>query len=361
MNKKIVLLSCAAAGAIWVGFFWFQGNDASLEQDTTAQQVDAGALPVVSEVRPADVLKRVQKPTPEQLKARYEHFMANRPAYLADVELPGLYSVDEDGNLIVDLGYKEMLDFFLQGIGDMPFDEIYDLLAGSMIASLQEPALSQALALLDNYFSYIDAYDQWEKSFDKNYVLANDPSGMRDRLTQLEDLRRQHLGDEAYDAFFAELDQVNAAYLEAQLAMQQPNLTDAEKLAIREQLKASLPPQVREAQEATMAVVTLTETTTALKNQGASEADIHQARVALVGEEAAQRLAQVDEENRAWAQKRDQYKNLLSGTPGLDGMTDAERNAYITDLAQRELGLSANEIMRMQALDRIEAAETSLQ
>jgi len=361
MKKKAILISCAAVGLMLAGYSILQGNNKSVTKivDTTspAAQTDSTDSKMTA-LRPSDVVKRTEKPTPEQLKAKYEQFMANRPAYLDNIDLPGRYSVDENGNLIVDEGVKEMLDFFLQGIGDLSFDDMHDLIAGSMVASLQEPALSQALELLDNYFTYLDAYDDWQKSFNKEYAMANDPASLRDHMQQLADLRTQYLGEEAHAAFFGEIEQVNAAYLDAQIALQQPNLTESEKIAIREELKQSLPTQVREAQEASMTLVTLTVTTNALKKQGASDADIYQTRVQLVGEEAAQRLAQVDEEKRVWTQKRDQYKSLIQQTPGLTGMTDSERTNYIADLAQRELGLSSNEIKRMQALDRIEAAES---
>lgn len=359
MNKKLILTCGVAVGVIWAGFKLIQG-DSQRETQRIATDISQTTAPVVADplaMRPAEVLKRSVKPSAEELKARYEQFMANRPLYLADAELPAQYNVDQDGNLIVDGNAKDLLDFFLLTIGDLPFDQIYDLIAGNMIASLQEPARSQALALLDEYFSYIDAYDQWESSFDKGFVQQNDPAGMRDRLAELENLRRQHLGDATYEAFFGELDQVNSAYLEAQLALKQPNLTEQERTDIIANLKSSLPAEVREAQDAAMAVVTLTERTRTLQEKGATEAEIHQARVEMVGEEAARRLAVVDEEKRQWEQKRAQYKALLGESGGLDGMADSERNAYIADIAERELGLSSNEIKRMQALDRIEAAE----
>lgn len=358
MNKKRIVIVIAMVGLVWAGFGLMQGKGVRDLPQTGGEQVRASTAQPDAMMRPADVVKRTEKPTQEQLRAAYEKFMANRPPYLADIDLPGRYAVDENGNLIMDAGVKEMLDFFMLAIGDLSFEQIHDLIAGSMIAALEEPARSQALAFLDQYFTYIDAYDQWQQSIDKDTMMANDPASMRGPLEQLENLRRQYLGDEVYEAFFAEMDQINYAYLDAQVAMRQPNLTDADKEAIREQLKASLPQEVREAQEAAMTLVTLTEKTRQLKNQAASDADIFQARAQLVGEEAARRLAQADEEERVWEHKRDQYKQLISTTPGLDGMTGDERTAYVADLAQRELGLSANEIKRMQALDRIEAAES---
>ena len=76
------------------------------------------------------------------------------------------------------------------------------------------------------------------------------------------------------------------------------------------------------------------------------------------GAEAAQRLQAVDAEEKAWEQKRQQYKALLTDAPGTDGLSEDEKSQYIADVAQKELGLSANEIKRMQALDRIESAES---
>lgn len=363
MTKKLMLASVAlvAVGLILAGFSLLNGYR---DGDSSASRVTAIEAPteVLNRdplaLRPAAALKRVDKPSPEVLRQHYEAFMANRPLYLADTDLPAQYNVDADGNLVVDGNVKDLLDYFLLTIGDLPFDEIYDLIAGNMIASLQEPALSQALAVLDKYFAYIDAYDQWESSFDKSYVMENDPAGMRDRLAELENLRRQYLGDDTYDAFFAELDQTNNAYLEAQLALQQPGLSDQQRTVIIDQLKAALPEPVRQAQEAAMTQVNLANHTEILRKQGATDAQIYQARVDMVGEDAAKRLAQVDEEKRQWQSKREQYKALLSESGHLDGLATADRNAYIVDLAQRELGLTSNEIKRMQALDRIEAAES---
>lgn len=364
MNKKSALVVAVAGIALAAGGYQYLFKSAVSKPADIRQQLmasEAEASKAVVEMRPADVLKRQQNPTPEQLKANYSKFMANRPPYLDDVELPGEYSVDENGNLIVNGGVKDMLDYFMLGIGDIPFDQLHDLIAGNMYTSLQEPALSQALQLLDNYFSYVDSYDQWEKGFDKEQLVANDPANLKTLMQDLENLRRQHLGDEAYEAFFAEEAQTNAAYVDARIALQQEGLSESEKAAIRENLEQSLPESVRVAQKQAMVQVDLAEKTQALVNSGASEQEIYQARVEMVGEEAAQRLQAVDAEEKAWEQKRQQYKALLTDVPGTDGLSEDEKSQYIADVAQKELGLSANEIKRMQALDRIESAESSVQ
>ena len=201
MNKKSALVVAVAGIALAAGGYQYLFKSAVSKPADIRQQLmasEAEASKAVVEMRPADVLKRQQKPTPEQLKANYSKFMANRPPYLDDVELPGEYSVDENGNLIVNGGVKDMLDYFMLGIGDIPFDQLHDLIAGNMYTSLQEPALSQALQLLDNYFSYVDSYDQWEKGFDKEQLVANDPANLKTLMQDLENLRRQHLGDEGF-------------------------------------------------------------------------------------------------------------------------------------------------------------------
>ena len=81
----------------------------------------------------------------------------------------------------------------------------------------------------------------------------------------------------------------------------------------------------------------------------------------MVGGEAALGRQAVGAEDRAWEQKRQQYKAFFASVPGADGLSEEEKTQYIADIAQKELGLSANEIKRMQALDRIESAESSVQ
>lgn len=358
VRKTAVTISLVSIALAAAGFYYFASTHTAV--DLTAQPPEQNAAQTsqaLSAIRPADVLKRLEPPSPEQLKATYQTFMANRPAYLADVELPAQYEVDEQGNLILNAAVKDLLDYFMLGTGDIAFDQLHDIIAGNMHSSLQEPALSQALELLDRYFSYIDSYDVWEKGFDQNQLLASNPVAMRDALQELENLRRQHLGDATYDAFFAEETQANKAYVEARIALQQPALTTQEKTEIASTLEQSLPESMRVAQQQAMTQVNLAEKTRELRDSGASDQAVHAARVEMVGEAAALRLQVMDGENRAWEKKRASYKALFSTIPGTEGLSQEEKVQYIAEVAQKELGLSESELKRMQALDRIDAAE----
>lgn len=358
MQKKTVLAAVVGLCLTGTGYWYFQTAKPVEILPVESATVSTSGNVAANDIRPADVLKRAERPSPEQLKANYERFMANRPPYLADVDLPAEYAVDENGNLIIDGAAKDILDYFMQGIGDIPFDQLHDLIAGNMHASLQEPALSQALELLDHYFAYIDSYDLWERNLDKETLFERNPQSMKAVLGELEALRRQHLGDDVYEAFYAEEAQTGAAYAEARAALQQPGLTDQEKADIAERLRQSLPESVRSAQEQAMTQVSLSEKTESLRSSGASDAQIYQARVEMVGEDAARRLQALDEEDRAWAEKRASYKKLVQGLSGTEGLSDEEKYQYVADLAQKELGLSERDLKRMQALDRIDAAES---
>jgi lipase chaperone LimK len=283
--------------------------------------------------------------------AIYQRFEKSKPLYLQDTEVPATFSVTASGDLIINSDVKDILDYFLLMRGDVSDQDIYTIMLGYIDKTLQDPARTQATEVLQRYTQYLDHYVQWQQASVPGDVTQSDPAELKNRLLELHELRAHLLGDEIFAAFFAEEEQVNMAYAEAKIALNDANATATTRDAIVASLNAALPDAIREANQHAMRQVALTESLQALKARGASPQEIEQKRIEWVGVEANSRLKQVDQARLAWAAKRQEYKALMAQRLELQDMS-MEALANIGEI--QSLGLSETDLRRMQALDRIE-------
>lgn len=281
----------------------------------------------------------------------YQHFEAHKPLYLQDTQVPAKFSVTESGDLIINGDVKDILDYFLLMRGDVSDQDIYTIMLGYIDKTLQDPARTQATEVLQRYTQYLDHYVQWQQASEPGDITQSNPGELKNQLLELHELRARLLGDEIFAAFFAEEEQVNMAYAEAKIALNDANATGTTRDAIVASLNAALPDAIREANQHAMTQVALAESLQALKARGASPQEIEQKRIEWVGVEANTRLKQVDQARLAWAAKRQEYKELMAQRLELQDMS-MEALANVGEI--QSLGLSETDLRRMQALDRIE-------
>lgn len=283
--------------------------------------------------------------------ALYQRFEKNKPLYLQDTQVPANFSVTEASDLVINSDVKDILDYFLLMRGDVSDQDIYTIVLGYIYQTLQEPARTQATEVLQRYTQYLEHYVQWQQVPMSGDMTQSNPGDLKNRLLELHELRAQLLGDEIFAAFFAEEEQVNMAYAEAKIALNDASATGMTRDSIVASLNAALPVAIREANQHAMQQVTLTTSLQALKARGASPQEIEQTRIALVGVEANARLKQVDQARMAWEAKRKDYKALMAQRLELQDMS-MEALASVGEI--QSLGLSETDLRRMQALDRIE-------
>lgn len=283
--------------------------------------------------------------------AIYQHFETNKPLYLQDTQVPAKFSVTEGGDLIINGDVKDILDYFLLMRGDVGDQDIYTIVLGYIHQTLQDPARTQATEVLQRYTQYLDHYVQWQQASVPGDITHSNPGELKNRLLELHELRAHLLGDEVLAAFFAEEEQVNMAYAEAKIALNDANATGDTRDAIVASLNAALPKAMREANQHAMRQVALTESLQALKARGATPQEMEQKRIEWVGVEANTRLKQVDQARMAWEAKRKDYKALMAQRLELQDMS-MEALANVGEI--QSLGLSETDLRRMQALDRIE-------
>lgn len=284
---------------------------------------------------------------------QYRAYLANRPLYLQNTEIPANFTLDERGNLVINSDIRDIFDYFLLMKGDLSDKQIELIIAGYIETELQEPARSQATTLLSHYRDYLQRYAEWRHESGAEFGGQADSTTLRETLQQLHSLRIDALGEAVESSFFGEEEQTNNAYLDAKIAMTQTNGDEQARKQIIENLREALPDDVRQAQDAAMMQVTLSEKVNAMKAAGASADQIEKERTALVGVEASQRLAALDDERKTWDQKRAAYKEFRTQHPEIDDMT---QESMVAVPALTNLSLSPQDLMRMKALDRIDAS-----
>jgi len=278
------------------------------------------------------------------------------PASLRGTEVDGGFRVDGDGNLIVEQGIKRYFDYFMATVGEESIAEITARMHNAIMTQLEEPARSQALTILEDYLSYKTALYELEQqmgefnpgSFDDSQLIL-----MEERLEAIFDTRRAHLSDDVVDAFFAEDEAVDRYTLNRLGVLHDKTLNDEQRKDQLAQLEETLPEDVREQRaEVTQYQRYLLEEEK-LEKQNASPAEIHQLRSQEFGEEAAARLAELDQKRDVWSQRLQQYRkekaqldNAGLSQQDLGGQVEQLRNQHFSEV----------EIRRVKALDRINAS-----
>ena len=186
---------------------------------------------------------------------------------------------------------------------------------------------------------------------------GSDAADLEARLATLVALRREMLGAEAAEAFFAEEEADARRLLEVRRVMRDPALSAearAERVAaIDAAVEAELPPEEREARAAMRLATTLRAAEDEVRSRGGDDAELQQLRERLAGPEAAGRLADLDRQRAAWQGRVDAYRTArerLASDPSLD---EAGRAAAIARLLDESF--TEPERRRVAALDRIAA------
>ncbi|MAE94979.1 MAG: hypothetical protein CL910_09995 [Deltaproteobacteria bacterium] len=264
------------------------------------------------------------------------------PAAVApEAPLSGRLQVDGSGRFVPTRHALTWIRSFLLAHRHLPEAEQEARLLEALRAALPETAWPEALDLARRTLAFRQAA---RKEFSEGSVAPG--ADLEQRLQWLRELRRAHYGPELAALLFRE----EEAALELRLAMRRvredPNLDEEERAARLEGFVAELPEAERRRVERATGHLRLTRDTEELRAAGASEAEIHALRSAQVGEDAARRLAALDEERARWALRVEAYRRERELALGR-GVTEI-------DLEQlREAHFEAAERERVRRLDAI--------
>lgn len=275
------------------------------------------------------------------------------PSSLRGTEVDGGFRVDEEGNLIVEIGIKRYFDYFMATVGEESLAEITARIHHSISTQLQEPAKSQALAILQDYLSYKTALYELEQQYGEFNPMSFSESQipqLTERLDAMFNARRAHMSESVVDAFFAEEEAIDRYTLERLTVMHDSALSEAEKANKMAQLEQMLPEHVREQRAEATQYQRYAIEEAKLKSNNASPAEIHQLRAQEFGEEGAARLAALDEKRAVWNRRLQQYRAEKLQLEK-SGLSEQDLGPQINELRARHF--SEIEIRRVKALDRI--------
>jgi len=128
------------------------------------------------------------------------------------------------------------------------------------------------------------------------------------------------------------------------------SLTELEQLNNLRNLSTSLPESRRVVIEEQLMQQELSIRTRQLKESGASEDELYQLRVELVGAEAAENLADLDKERAVWDQRVEQFRQVYQlEIKGIDNISESDRKNVVERLLKNQ-GFSSPEKKRVKAI-----------
>jgi lipase chaperone LimK len=214
-------------------------------------------------------------------------------------------------------------------VGEVSLDDIVEYMKAEM-RTLPEPANREALDLLQAYLSYLASISEYDEIAGRKIAYSNIEE-LTARQQWVMDLRRLYFDDVTVAAFFAEDEAIDDFTLK-RLELLQQGASPSEISALETRLPQ--PVQVARRQAASV------QDSLQLRHQHSDPATLRQARSERFGNEAAERLAQLDEERAIWKSRLQQYHRFTQdqrGEPDYEVMVQAYRDQHFSVAEQRRL------------------------
>ena len=237
-------------------------------------------------------------------------------------EPDGAIHLDEKGNVIIDKDMKRFFDYYLSAIGELPLDQMRKFLKQFAEKELNPDQLQQLLDYFDQYHNYLTKADIFSRSLIDNLSL-------QEKMNLLSKFRADSLGKEMAKAFFAE----EHDYIE--FVMTEKN---SDEFTGKQQDWLQAENQATEFQD----VVIENRELNNIENIDSLE--VNQYRVEKYGQEAADRLSQLDQQRAQWQTIVDEYFKQRQ-------LIESQQGAMSLD--QLNSNYSNQEIRRLLALWRI--------
>lgn len=256
------------------------------------------------------------------------------PASLAGTEVDGGLDTGPDGHLLLGPRVIALFDYYLSATGEESDAAIRARIEAHARANLVEPALGEALGLLDRYMAYREA---------GRTLRIPDGADAAARLAAVRELRHTHFGDAA-DALFGADERAAEVAIAKSRILQDPAVSPEDREDRIAAADADLPEAARAARARATSVLDLRADEEALRADGAGEDVIRRYRASQVGPEAADRLEALDRERAAFKARIESFRRERDRTCG----DVADRKACETRLL--ESSFDARERIRVQTL-----------
>ncbi|PAU85867.1 lipase chaperone [Pseudomonas sp. WN033] len=294
------------------------------------------APPQVSSEKPAtapmDLTRPVARSTDQHL-----------PASLRDTDVDGQLEVDAQGNLVITDQLRHLFDYFFSTVGEQSFEQASTGIRDYLASQLREPALGQALDLLDRYINYKTGLVELERRF----PMVTELDGLRAREDAVQRLRASLFNAQEHAAFFASEEVYNQFTLERLAILHDPSLDPQDKAERIERLREGLPDELQQLLVPQLHL-TLRQQTQQLLEQGAEPEQLRQLRLNLVGPQATERLEALDRQRSEWDQRLSGFNRERQAIISQPGLADSDKQAAIETLLHEQF--SEHERLRVSSL-----------
>ncbi len=270
-------------------------------------------------------------------------YAAELPGSLRGTEEVGGFAVGPDGHLVPTPDAIALFDYYLAATGEEPEAALRARIVDAVHARLEGEAADEAIALLDDYLAFRDEMRALAEA-------GEPPHDLERRLQWIRELRRAHFGEGTADALFGLEEKMTAIDLERRRVAFDESLDEAERAERLAQLDAELPESVRVARERARAPARSQKRVEAMREAGASEEEIFDARAEQFGPEAAERLAALDAEQAEWQRRLDAFRRDRAALEA-EGLESAEYQAEIDALLDAHF--EEHEYRRVRAIESL--------
>ena len=302
----VVIIVIAAAVIVW---FKPDNKPMATQQSLSASPTDK------SEITLSTAQSNTQAEAPfAQSDALFVTGLERLPASLKGTQVDGEIIIDENKQLVVTEGLRRLFDYFLSAIGEEDEAVIFARVESYIRHHTPEPAASQAVAIFGKYVAYLKALPEIEKRYGNLQLQATkngelDLNAIAQQKQDVASLRQQYFDKTTIEAFFGASDSYDDYSMEMVRINQNEQMSEAQKQAARQDYVSRLPDGAIKTNIMQQANLNeLMARTEQMKAAGASPEALYNMRRELVGAPAAERLAQVDQEDANFDQRFTQYQ-----------------------------------------------------
>lgn len=272
------------------------------------------------------------------------------PASLKGTEVDGELEVDENGNLKITTGVRQVFDYFLATIGEEPLDTIVARIRAYIRHKLPPTAAMQAERLLDSYIGY----KQGIKNIPQAPITTPDKidiEAVRRQMQQVQALRSQFFTPDVIEAFFGDEDAYDRYTLSKLEISQNARLTPDQKIQQLATAEQQLPQNLRDSLKIINQYNDLESATHDWKKRGGNATELRQIRERIVGVEATNRLENLDREETAWDGRMNAWYSERDAILNNKSLSEQDRQQELSKA--RSGRFSEQERLRVETLERI--------
>ncbi|HBH33889.1 MAG TPA: lipase secretion chaperone [Psychrobacter sp.] len=241
------------------------------------------------------------------------------PKSLQGTQVDGEIIITDEEQLVPTRGLRRLFDYFLSALGEEDAKTIDARVEAYISNTTPQPAASEALKLYHQYQAYLKLVSALQspptkpindvKSLQETAQGKMDLAALERQQKQVKQIRSQLFNSEVQAAFFGTEDQLHAYNKQMIEIAQDKSLSASEKQKAKQAYLKRLPESLTKKQAEQQANIDqLMTRTEQMKKTGADESQLFEMRTELVGVEAAERLAALDQQNQDFDHRFERYQ-----------------------------------------------------